>query len=130
MNGNILRNTLVAGLLFACASPALTRAQSGSPDAGQTQAAPAKNAPAKPDLNLTDDQKAQMKKIRQDAKSQISAVQNDASLSADQKQEKLQQIHRDTHKQEEAVLTPEQKKTQREWRKAHRAEQPQTPPSN
>jgi Spy/CpxP family protein refolding chaperone len=85
----------------------------------------------RPDLNLTDDQKAQMKKIHEGAKSQIAAVNNDTSLSADQKQAKIQAIHRDTHKQTEALLTPEQRQTMKQWRKAHRGQQneEQQPPA-
>lgn len=125
MNRKILRNILVAGLLFACASPALTRAQSGSQDSGQNQAAPAQNPPAGPNLNLTDDQQAQMKKIHQDAKSQIDAVENNASLSAEQKQEKIRQIHHEARKQAEAILTPSQREAMKEWRIAHKEGRPQ-----
>jgi protein CpxP len=120
---------LVVALLLAGASPAFIRAQA-TQDAGQEQAAPAQNAPARPDLNLTDDQKAQMKKIHENAKAQLDAVNNDSSLSADQKQEKLRQIHRDTHKQMQAILTPEQKQKMKEWRRSHRGQGQQAPPGN
>jgi Spy/CpxP family protein refolding chaperone len=96
------------------------------------QAAPApQNGPSRPELNLTDDQKAQMKKIHQDAKAQIEAVNNDSSLSADQKQAKIHAIRRGSHKQVEAMLTPEQRKTMRAWHHAHRGEksQEQAPPA-
>jgi len=73
-------------------------------------------------VNLTDDQKAQMKKIREDAKSQMDAVKNDSSLSAEQKQTKIKGIRRDSHKQVEAMLTPEQRKTMKEWRHEHHRE--------
>jgi Spy/CpxP family protein refolding chaperone len=120
MNGKILRNTLVTGLLFACASPALTRAQSSSPDPGQSQTAPPQNSAAGPNLNLTDDQQAQMKKIHEDEEAQIKAVESDSKLSAAQKQQQIQQIRQDARKQEEAILTPEQKKTLEQWRLAHK----------
>jgi protein CpxP len=120
---------LVVALLFAGASPAMMRAQT-TQDAGQEQAAPAQNAPARPDLNLTDDQKAQMKKIHENAKSQMDAVNSDSSLSADQKGEKLRQIHRDTHKQMQAILTPEQRQTMKEWRRSHRGQGQQAPSGN
>jgi Spy/CpxP family protein refolding chaperone len=121
MNGKILRNTLIAGLLLACATPALVRAQSsGSQDSGQTQTAPAQNAAAGPDLNLTDDQKAQIKQIRQDSEAQIKAIESNSSLSAAQKQEQIHQIREDARKQEEALLTPDQKKILEQWRASHR----------
>lgn len=89
----------------------------------------AENAPNRPNLNLTDDQKAQMQKIREGAKSQIDAIKNDSSLSADQKQAKIRSVHQDSHKQVEAMLTPEQRKTMRQWRHEHRGEKQQQPPS-
>lgn len=114
---------LAAGLLAISVSPMLASAAAIPQDAGQTQAAPADQGKrSRPDLNLTDDQKAQMKKIHEDAKSQIAAVNDDTSLSADQKQAKIQSIHRDTHKQTEALLTPEQRQTMKQWRKAHRGQ--------
>jgi Spy/CpxP family protein refolding chaperone len=134
MNTKIVRNgaLFVAGVLAAYGSPILARAAGSAQEAGQTQAAPAQqNGPSRPDLNLTDDQKAQMKKIHQDAKAQIETVNNDSSLSADQKQAKVHAIRRNSHKQVEAMLTPEQRKTMRAWHRAHRGEksQEQAPPS-
>lgn len=122
MNTKSLRKgvLLAAGLLAISASPMLATAAAMPQDAGQAQAAPADQAkPSRPDLNLTDDQKAQMKKIHEGAKSQIAAVNNDSSLSADQKQAKIRAIRRDTHKQTEALLTPEQRQTQKQWHKSH-----------
>ena len=92
MNTKSLRKgvLLTAGLLAISVSPMLATAAAIPQDAGQTQAAPADQGKrSRPDLNLTDDQKAQMKKIHEDAKSQIAAVNNDTSLSADQKQAKI-----------------------------------------
>jgi Spy/CpxP family protein refolding chaperone len=123
---------VAAGLLAMSASPMLASAAAIPQDAGQTQAAPAEQAkPARPELNLTDDQKAQMKKIHEDAKAQIAAVNNDSSLSADQKQAKIRTIHMSTRKQTEALLTPEQRQARRQWRKEHRGQQneEQQPPA-
>ena len=122
---------LAAGLLAMFASPMLASAAAIPQDAGQTQAAPAEKAKtSRPDLNLTDDQKAQMKKIHEDAKAQIAAVNNDSSLSADQKQAKIRGIRMSTHKQTEALLTPEQRQIQKQWRKEHRGQnQEQQPPA-
>jgi len=129
MSNKFIRQGLVAELLVTCAMPALTRAQEATQGSNQEQAAPAQAAPNRPNLNLTDDQRAQMKKIREDAKSQIDAVNNDSSLSVDQKQAKIKQIHRDSHKQVMAMLTPEQRKTMRQWRHEHRGEKNAQAPS-
>jgi Spy/CpxP family protein refolding chaperone len=135
MNTKTLRNgvLLVAGVLVAYGSPALALAAGAAQEATQAQAAPAQQDKSdRPDLNLTDDQKAQMKKIHQDAKAQIEAVNNDSSISAEQKHAKIQAIHRDTHKQVEAMLTPEQREKMRAWHQSHHGEKSQheAPPSN
>src|SRR5579864_2752614 len=100
---------MAVGFLALSLTPGIGRAQSSSQaptSQDQSQAAPA--APAQQGthkhgemagLNLTDDQKAQMKQIHQATKSQIETVNNDASLSADQKQAKIHEIRHDARKQ-------------------------------
>jgi Spy/CpxP family protein refolding chaperone len=61
-------------------------------------------------LNLTDEQKAQIKTIREDGKAQIAALGKDASLSDEQKQQKLKVIRKDIRRQVWGVMTPEQQK--------------------
>jgi Spy/CpxP family protein refolding chaperone len=121
---------LAAGMLMVSGSSVVARAAAETQDAGQTQTAPAPamHRGAGPELNLSDDQKAQMKKIREGAKSQIEAVNNDGSLSAEQKQAKIQAIHRGSHKQVEQMLTPEQRQTMKAWRQSHRGEKPEDAP--
>jgi periplasmic protein CpxP/Spy len=125
-----IKHGLVAALFVVVATPARIQAQEAAPSSPQEQPVPTENAPNRPNLNLTDDQKTQMQKIREGAKSQIDAIKNDSSLSADQKQAKIRSVHQDSHKQVEAMLTPEQRKTMRQWRHEHRGEkQQQQPPS-
>ena len=131
MHAKIVRNGVlfVAGVLAAYGSPMLARAAARAQEAGQNQAAPAQpNESSRPDLNLTDNQKAQMKKIHQETKAQMEAVNNDSSLSIDQKQAKIHAIRRDSHKQVEAMLTPEQRQKMRAWHRAHRGEKSQQEP--
>ena len=61
-------------------------------------------------LNLTDEQKAQIKTIREDGKAQIAAMQKDSSLSPEAKQQKLKVIRKDIRRQVWGVMTPEQQK--------------------
>jgi Spy/CpxP family protein refolding chaperone len=61
-------------------------------------------------LNLTDDQKAQIKTIREDGKAQLAALGKDASLSEEAKQQKLKLIRKDIRRQVWGVMTPEQQK--------------------
>jgi Spy/CpxP family protein refolding chaperone len=60
-------------------------------------------------LNLTDEQKAQIKTIREDGKAQIAALGKDASLSEEAKQQKLKVIRKDIRRQVWGVMTPEQR---------------------
>lgn len=62
------------------------------------------------ELNLTDDQKTQIKPILQNEFQQLKSVKDDASLSEDQKKSKAQEIHASAKSQISAVLTPDQQK--------------------
>ncbi len=62
-------------------------------------------------LNLTADQKAQMKTMREDAKQQREAIQNDATLTADQKKAKMKELHKTQSDKMNSILTPEQQAT-------------------
>jgi Spy/CpxP family protein refolding chaperone len=121
MNGKILRNALIAGVLLVCATPALIRAQGsgGSQDSGQTQTTPTQSSGAGPNLNLTDDQKEQIKQIREQIQAEIKAIQDNSSLSAQQKEEQMKQVREDARKQEAALLTPQQKQILEQWRASH-----------
>ena len=59
-------------------------------------------------LNLSADQKTQIKSIREDARKQMQAVKSDTSLSKEQKKAKMKDIHEDTTSKINALLTPEQ----------------------
>jgi Spy/CpxP family protein refolding chaperone len=59
-------------------------------------------------LNLTDDQKAKILPLLQTQSDQITALRNDASLSDDDKHEKMRTIMQETRKQIGDLLTPEQ----------------------
>jgi len=60
------------------------------------------------DLNLTDDQKTQLKPILQGEVQQLKAVHSDASLSDEQKGAKMKEIHAGAKSQINTILTPEQ----------------------
>jgi Spy/CpxP family protein refolding chaperone len=61
-------------------------------------------------LNLTDEQRAQIKTIREDGKQQIGAVAKDSSLSEEAKQQKFKVIRKDIRRQVWGVMTPDQQK--------------------
>ena len=62
------------------------------------------------ELNLTDDQKTQLKPVLQGEFKQLKAVHDDSSLSPDQKQSKMTEIHDGAKSQINSILTPEQQK--------------------
>ena len=133
------------GLTLLLAVPLVSAVQQGgSPGPGsgsagqasstqQPAATPKGNVDAPEDdasLNLTDDQKSQIKSIREDSKQQMAAVDKDTTLTDEQKQRKAKQIKMATRKQVWGVLTPEQQKAwaeeARERHEAkHQTEKPQ-----
>jgi Spy/CpxP family protein refolding chaperone len=132
---------VAAGFLALTFAPGISRAQSGSqpPAQDQSQAAPATPAQhegrmhgAMQGLNLTDDQKAAMKKIHDSTKTQLDAVNKDESLTADQKAAKTHQLRHGARTQMVKLLTPEQRQQMkanvRALRASRREQQQQQPP--
>jgi protein CpxP len=78
-------------------------------------------------LNLTDDQKAKLKDIFADAKTQRQTVMNDASLSDDQKKAKMKELHQATKTKVNNVLTPEQQTALKSKMEAAKANAPAQP---
>ena len=138
MNTRSLRAAILLGAgVFAIGTlPKLSAAQENT----QQQAVPSQpqqqdNTPAKrmhgrklmEGLNLTEDQQAQMKKIREDVKAKAQALKADTSLSDTDKKAKFHELRVDAKKQMNAVLTPEQRQQLREKIKERRS-QKQAPP--
>ena len=72
------------------------------------------------ELNLTPEQQADLKSIRENMKQQAQAIKNDSSLTADQKKAKFKELRKSSHEQMMAKLTPEQQTKFKEMRKEHR----------
>jgi Spy/CpxP family protein refolding chaperone len=72
------------------------------------------------ELNLTPEQKTELKTLRENEKQQAQAIKNDSSLTPDQKKAKFQELRKSTHEQMMAKLTPEQQQKFKELRKEHR----------
>ena len=62
-------------------------------------------------LNLTADQKQKMKENQENLKTQRQAIQNDASLTADQKKSKMMDLQKANREKNTGILTAEQKAT-------------------
>jgi len=71
-------------------------------------------------LNLSDDQKAQLKTINDDQKTKIAAINSNASLSADQKKEQIKAARTDAYNKRQAIYTPEQKAVIKEDHQKHK----------
>jgi Spy/CpxP family protein refolding chaperone len=61
------------------------------------------------ELNLTDDQKTQLKPILQGEYKELKGVNGNSSLSDEQKKSKMAEIHESSKSQMSSILTPEQK---------------------
>ncbi len=71
------------------------------------------------ELNLTDQQKTQIQNIFQTQRQQAQAIRQDASLTPEQRQDKLKQLRESTHQQITGVLTPEQQQKFQQLRAQH-----------
>jgi len=60
-------------------------------------------------LNLTEEQKSKIQEIQKIRREQFAALKEDATLTQEQKREKMKTIMESTQKQMDEVLTPEQK---------------------
>lgn len=67
-------------------------------------------------LNLTDEQKAKMQKLREEQRASIDSVRN-SSLSDEEKTSQLRTLRENNRKAMEDVLTPEQRSKMQEMRK-------------
>jgi Spy/CpxP family protein refolding chaperone len=108
------------------ASQAANAASQAKDDASQALADPetkskvqAKLQELSSELNLTDDQKTQLKPVLQGEYKQLKAVHDDSSLSADQKQSKMTEIHDGAKSQINSILTPEQQKKLADMKESH-----------
>ena len=122
-----------AFLLVAALAPT-TFAQSGTRDQATPPAASQPTARAHEHgkspfagLNLSDDQKTQIKKIHEEARAKREKVMADTSLSDTAKQEKAKEIRHAAMEQSRGVLTPEQREQLKANRSARRAERSQSP---
>ena len=77
-------------------------------------------------LNLSDDQKTQIKKIHEEARAKRDKVMADSSLSDTAKQEKAKEIRHAATEQARSVLTPEQREQLKANRSTRRAERSQS----
>ena len=116
------------GLVAALAVPlASAKSQAAEQEAVAKEAMRDRLQAAVESLDLTGEQKAKVKDIFADAKTQRQTIMNDASLNEDQKKTKMKELHQTTKTKVNNVLTPEQQialKSKMEAAKANAPTQP------
>ncbi|HEY8690877.1 MAG TPA: hypothetical protein VIM07_16690 [Chitinophagaceae bacterium] len=69
------------------------------------------------ELNLSKQQKKEVKKYRRSNKAKVAAIKNNAALTEQQKKDQLVQLHNEKHEKLETILTPEQKEKLKKMKK-------------
>lgn len=67
-------------------------------------------------LNLTDQQKSQLKPVFESSRQQMQALRSDSSLTPELRREKMQQIRQNQMAQMKSILTPEQQQQMQQMR--------------
>jgi len=127
MKSNLVFPFILSGAMVL---PMAALAQTASPASGDNSSTAAQTQPKErgekfaQKLNLTPDQQAEIKSIRENMKQQAQAIKNDSSLTADQKKAKFKDLHKSTNELMMAKLNPDQqakfKEMQKERRGHHR----------
>ena len=69
------------------------------------------------ELNLTKEQRAQMKEFHQSMKQKKEDINNDQTLTEEQKKIKMQELHKEQKHKMNAILTPGQREKMKEQKK-------------
>ena len=69
------------------------------------------------ELDLSKQQKKEVKKYRRSNKANVAAIKNNAALTEHQKKDKLMQIRKENHEKLQTILTPEQKEKMKQMKK-------------
>jgi Spy/CpxP family protein refolding chaperone len=100
---------LLLGMALSCVALPAQQATTPAPETATqiaTQTGTQGAASAKPQLSA--EQKKQLRELRLSARDQAAIIRNDQSLSAEQKQAKLKDLHASTREQMKSILTPAQ----------------------
>jgi Spy/CpxP family protein refolding chaperone len=98
----------IAGFFFATASNAQVRRDAPASQKVQSDTSHHFRKNMMADLNLTADQKAQLKSLHENMKQQREAIKNDATLTPDQKKDKMKELHKSQQEKMNSILTPDQ----------------------
>jgi protein CpxP len=76
-----------------------------------------KNKEMMKELNLTKEQRGQMKEFHQSMKQKKEEINNDNTLTEEQKKAKMKELHKEQKEKMNAILTPEQREKMKEQKK-------------
>lgn len=107
MRGTWIKNTVLLLGMSLTGATLLAQQQATTPETGTQSTA---SAPASQRVQLTAEQKKQLHDLRVSARDQAAIIHNDQTLTAEQKQSKLKELHASTREQMKAVLSPDQQK--------------------
>jgi len=108
MRGFSMKSTvLLVGMTLTCSALLAQQATPQASDAATTATANQSTTSAAAP-RLTAEQKKQLGEMRATARDQAAIIRNDQTLTAEQKQAKLKELHASTRAQMKSVLTPEQ----------------------
>jgi Spy/CpxP family protein refolding chaperone len=110
---NSIKRIAIAALVI-CTASAMSAAMAAPGDTTGAAPPPPQIKRGINTLDLTPDQQAKIKEIREATKAQREAVEKDTTLTTEAKQAKLKEIRKSTEEQIRAVLTPEQQQKLRE----------------
>ncbi len=109
------------------------RGARGGRPAGPDGRGPGHDMAGLPGINLTDEQKTQLRTIHEQTKQQAQTIEQNTSLSDVQKKDQLRQLHANAMKQAHDLLTPEQQQQLAASMRNHRGRGPARrgpPPTN
>lgn len=99
----------IAGCLFATAGNAqVTRKPAHSQKVQSDSAHHFKRGEMMNDMNLSPDQKTQLKALHESNMKQREAIKNDATLTPEQKKDKMKDLHKAQSEKMNSILTPDQ----------------------
>ncbi|HWC18694.1 MAG TPA: hypothetical protein VG498_16910 [Terriglobales bacterium] len=122
-SNRFLTLTLSGAMLLPMAALAQTAGNAASGDASNATSQAAENKRGERGqkfaeaLNLTDQQKADLKSLRENERQQAQAIKNDTSLTPEQKKAKFKELRKSSREQMMAKLTPEQQQKFKEMQK-------------
>jgi Spy/CpxP family protein refolding chaperone len=132
MSNNFMTNSLLAGVLLVSiagfAEVPQDQSQSGAPNAGQAGEPHRGHGGDHMErlaeaLNLTDQQKQQLKDYQQQHRPETEQLRKDTSLTREQKHEKMQALRQQHDQFMASILTPDQKTKWEQLKQRHQQQE-------